>query len=390
MSSVPETYGTENSFRMIVAGGGTGGHLFPGIAIAQAFLARHSKNRVLFINAGRPLEVEVLSRLGWPHEVIPVEGLKGRGLWNQLQALIKTPKAISRSRRLIKAFDPHVVLGVGGYSAGPVVLTAWLLGVATVLHEQNQLPGLTNRLLRRIVDRIYLTFPDDAGRFDAAKTVVTGNPVRDEILVLGSAPKTHDDRRFTVLILGGSQGARAINQAMVEALPYLADRPQLVVVHQTGREEESQVAGAYKAAGVQANVQAFFNNVAEQYQQADLIICRAGATTVAEITTVGRAAIFVPYPFAADDHQTCNARALVDTGAAEMVHEAQLNGRILAEKIQYLMDHRSRLSDMAAKALSLGRPDATLAIISDLYKLIEGQAIKRRDALRDRQEENVS
>lgn len=372
MPSVFEPYGAAQSFRMIVAGGGTGGHLFPGIAIAQAFLARHSKNQVLFVNAGRPLEVEVLSRLGWPYEVIRVEGLKGRGLWNQFRSLIKMPKAVLQSRRLIKAFDPHVVLGVGGYSAGPVVLAAWLSGVATVLHEQNQLPGLTNRLLRRIVKRIYLTFPDAAGRFDATKTLVTGNPVRDEILVLGETPKTQHDERFTVLVLGGSQGARAINQAMVAALPYLAERQEMVVVHQTGREEEAVVAEAYDRAGIQARVQAFFNNVAEQYQQADLIICRAGATTVAEITAVGRAAIFVPYPFAADDHQTCNARALVDAGAAEMVPESQLEGKGLAEKILDLMDHRSRLSEMAAKALSLGRPDATLTIIGDIYKLIGG------------------
>ncbi len=372
MSSVLEPYGAESSFRMIVAGGGTGGHLFPGIAIAQAFLARHADNRVLFINAGRPLEVDVLTRLGWAYETIPVEGLKGRGLWNQTRALYKMPMALIHSRRLIKAFDPHVVLGVGGYSAGPVVLAAWLSGVTTVLHEQNQLPGLTNRLLRRIVNRIYLTFPDDAGRFEADKTVLSGNPVRDEILVLGAEPKFHDDQRFTVLVLGGSQGARAINQAMLEALPFMAERPALKIVHQTGREEERLVADAYEAAGIEAEVQVFFNNMAEHYEQADLIVCRAGATTVAEITTVGRAAIFIPYPFAADDHQTCNARALVDAGAAEMVPETQLNGKVLSEKILDLMAHRSRLSDMAAKALSLGRPDATLTIIGDLYKLIGG------------------
>lgn len=372
MSTVLEPYGAETSFRMIVAGGGTGGHLFPGIAIAQAFLARHAGNRVLFINAGRPLEVEVLSRLGWPYETIPVEGLKGRDVWNQIRALVKTPVALLHAIKLIRAFDPRVVLGVGGYSAGPVVLAAWLLGITTVLHEQNQLPGLTNRLLRRIVKRIYLTFPDEAGRFDAAKTVLSGNPVRDEILVLGNQPRAHDDHCFTILVLGGSQGAQAINQAMVAAAPRLAGRGALKIVHQSGREEERMVSDAYAAAGIAADVNVFFNNMAEQYQQADLIVCRAGATTVSEITTVGRAAIFVPYPFAADDHQTCNARALVDAGAAEMIPEAELDGQVLAEKILSLMDHRSRLSDMAARALSLGRPDATLIIIGDLYKLIGG------------------
>lgn len=376
MAGVLEPYHQKPGRRMIVAGGGTGGHLFPGIAVAQAFLARHPRNRVLFINAGRPLEVDVLARLGWPRQTIPIEGIKGRGIWRQVRAVMKTPWAIRRSWTMIKAFEPDVVLGVGGYSAGPVVTAAWLSGVPTALHEQNQLPGLTNRLLRRIVHRIYLTFEDKARRFDIRKTIVTGNPVRDEILALGALPKpAADPGVFNVLILGGSQGARAINQAMVAALPLLKGCTGLKVVHQTGIDDEPWVAGAYAQAGMAAKVQSFFNDMAGEYQRADLIVCRAGATTVAEITTVGRAALFIPFPFAADDHQTVNARSLVDAGAAEMITQKDLNGEVLARKIGAFADDRSRLAAMAAMARSLGRPEAALTIVNDLYALMERQSV---------------
>jgi UDP-N-acetylglucosamine--N-acetylmuramyl-(pentapeptide) pyrophosphoryl-undecaprenol N-acetylglucosamine transferase len=373
MPGVLEPYNVGRGRRMIVAGGGTGGHLFPGIAVAQAFLARHHRNRVLFINAGRPLEVSVLDRLGWPHRAIPIEGIKGRGLWRQVRAMSKTPRAVWRSRDLINDFEPDVVLGVGGYSAGPVVAAAWMLGVPTALHEQNQLPGLTNRLLRRIVNRIYLSFEDDAHRFDTRKTVMTGNPVRDEILALGALPKpTGDPTAFNVLVLGGSQGARAINQAMAAALPLLKGCTGLNVVHQTGPEDEPWVARAYAEAGVVARVQAFFDDMAGQYQGAALIVCRAGATTVAEITAVGRAALFIPFPFAADDHQTGNARALVDAGAAEMIRQQDLSGELLAQKILGFARNRPQLVEMAGRARSLGRPEAALTIVNDIYALMEG------------------
>ncbi len=373
MPNVLEPGGASRGRKMIVAGGGTGGHLFPGIAVAQAFMARHHRNRVLFINAGRPFEREVLDRLGWRRETIPIEGIKGRGFLRQARAMFKVPLAVWRAGSLIKAYEPDVVFGVGGYSAGPVVLAAWMQGVRTAVHEQNQLPGLTNRLLRRIVDRIYLTFEDATGRFDAGKTLVTGNPVRDEILALGGQPKpTEDAAVFNVFILGGSQGAQAINQAMVAALPMLKDCTGLRVVHQTGPADETWVGQAYAKAGIAGVVQAFFEDVAGQYQRADLIVCRAGATTVAEITAVGRAALFVPFPFAADDHQTSNARALVEAGAAEMIAQQELSGEALAEKIKRFAQNRSQLTSMAIRARSLGRPEAALTIVHDLYALAGG------------------
>jgi UDP-N-acetylglucosamine--N-acetylmuramyl-(pentapeptide) pyrophosphoryl-undecaprenol N-acetylglucosamine transferase len=359
-------------YRLVVAGGGTGGHLFPGIAVAQAFRARHADNRVLFINAGRPLEVGVLSGLGYEQYAISIAGIKGRGLGQQIAAACKIPGAVWSAGRIVARFGADLVLGVGGYSAGPVVTAAKIKGIPTVLHEQNRLPGLTNRILGRMVDRIYLTFEESREYFDAAKVRVSGNPVRNEILSLASQPVVVEEGLpFTVFVAGGSQGAHAINQAVVEALPELQGLQYLRFVHQTGPQDEAPVSQAYRLQGIQAQVQSFFNDMASQYAQADMIICRAGATTVAEITVAGKAAIFVPFPFAADDHQTQNALALADVGAAEMIRQEDLNGAVLARMIKGYMENPVLLTEMAAKARALGRPEAARVIVDDMYALLE-------------------
>jgi UDP-N-acetylglucosamine--N-acetylmuramyl-(pentapeptide) pyrophosphoryl-undecaprenol N-acetylglucosamine transferase len=372
MRKKSETTETASGYRLIVAGGGTGGHLFPGIAVAQVFRSRQADNQVLFVNAGRPLEVDVLSHLGWAHQAIPIEGIKGRGRWRQLAAACKIPGAVARAAGIVKRFQAHIVLGVGGYSAGPVVTAAKLRGVPTVLHEQNRLPGVTNRILGRLVDRIYLTFDESREYFDSAKVRVSGNPVRDEILSLASRPvEVPEQGPFTLLVAGGSQGAHAINQAVVEALSELKQLPAMRYVHQTGPQDEEVVRQAYRQAGIEARVQAFFDDMADQYAQADMIICRAGATTVAEITVAGKAAVFVPFPHAADDHQTQNALALADIGAAEMIRQEELSGPRLAEMIKGYMQNRVLLTEMAAKARALGRPDAARVIVDDMYALLE-------------------
>ena len=372
MRKKPDITATEPGYRLIVAGGGTGGHLFPGIAVAQVFRSRQAGNQVLFVNAGRPLEVGVLSHLGWAYQAIPIEGIKGRGRWRQLAAACKIPGAIGRAAGIVKRFQTDIVLGVGGYSAGPVVTAARLRGIPTVLHEQNRLPGVTNRILGRLVDRIYLTFDESREYFDAAKVRVSGNPVRDEILRLASRPvEVPEQGPFTLLVAGGSQGAHAINQAVVEALPELKPLQAIRCVHQTGPQDEQMVRDAYHQAGVEARVQAFFDDMADQYAQADLIICRAGATTVAEITVAGKAAIFIPFPHAADDHQTQNALALADIGAAEMIRQQELSGSLLAGMVRGYMQNRVLLTEMAAKARALGRPDAAKVIVDDMYALLE-------------------
>ena len=357
--------------RLVVAGGGTGGHLFPGIAIAQAFINRHPQNQVLFVNAGRPLEKKVLSDLGWPQRAISIEGIKGRGRWSQIQAAMKVPGAMWKAWRILRAFKADVVLSVGGYSAGPVTAVATLCGIPAVLHEQNRLPGVTNRILGRLVDRVYLTFEESVEHFDPTKVKVCGNPVRDEILSLAAEQDdSKDDDAFTVLIVGGSQGAQAINKAVVEALPDLTGVEELRWVHQTGADDEEMVRTAYVQSGIDATVRSFFSDMAEIYRQADLIICRAGATTVAEITIIGKAAIFVPFPFAADDHQTRNAQALVDAGAAEMIGQEKLSGDRLARLIKGYKENPVLLTEMAAKACALGRPEAARDVVDDIFKLL--------------------
>jgi len=358
-------------YRMVVAGGGTGGHLFPGIAIAQAFKSRHPEAAVLFVNAGRPLETEVLARLGWPQQAISIEGIKGRGRWRQIKAAFKVPGAIWSAWRILGRFKADMVLSVGGYSAGPVATAATLRGISTVLHEQNRLPGVTNRILGRLVDRVYLSFEESREYFDNAKVKVSGNPVRDEILALADQPAdVGHGRAFTVLVVGGSQGAHAINQAVVDAVQALNGVQGIHLVHQTGPQDEAQIKAAYARLGVSATVKAFFSDMAEQYRRADMIICRAGATTVAEITVVGKAAVFVPFPFAADDHQTQNAQALADAGAAEMIRQEELSASALAKLIEGYKENPVLLTEMAAKARALGHPEAARVIVDDMTELL--------------------
>ncbi|MFZ1955209.1 MAG: undecaprenyldiphospho-muramoylpentapeptide beta-N-acetylglucosaminyltransferase [Desulfobacterales bacterium] len=365
--------------RLLIAGGGTGGHLFPGIAIAREFMARNAQNAVLFVSTGNPFERKTLSRAGFPLETVSVAGLKGRGIWQKIKSLALIPLGIVQSGWIIKSFKPDLVLGVGSYAAGPVVLTAWMTGIPVVLHEQNILPGITNRALARFARRIYVSFENTAGRFDTTKVRLTGNPVRREILSPAAAEDREDDRRpdrasaLNILIAGGSQGAHAINMAVVAALPLVRQKERLRIVHQTGAADEDHVRAAYAAQGVNAVVGAFFDDMDRRYRQADLIICRAGATTVAEITAVGKAAIFIPFPFAADDHQKLNAEALAAQGAAEMIEEKHLAPADLAERIDRFANDRLALDRMADQARKLGRPEAARLIVDDCYEQIKKQ-----------------
>jgi UDP-N-acetylglucosamine--N-acetylmuramyl-(pentapeptide) pyrophosphoryl-undecaprenol N-acetylglucosamine transferase len=359
------------ALRVVIAGGGTGGHLFPGLAIAQEFMARNKSNTVVFISTGNPLERSVLGQTDFRLEPVTAEGIKGRGLWNQARSALKIPKGIIEALRILRNYKPDLTVGLGSYSAGPVVLGAWLLRTKIVLHEQNILPGITNRILAPFADRIYVSFDDTRARFARHKIRLTGNPVRRELLnnhdVEAVAPELE---KFCVLIIGGSQGAHSINTTLVEALDHLTHKGGLYFIHQTGPADEQMVAEAYRRQNVAARVQAFFRHMGPLYKQADLIICRAGATTVAEVTAMGKAVIFIPFPFAADDHQTLNAATLADRGAAELVHEKDMNAGDLAQKIEYYAAHPQALEAMAAKAGRLGHPDAARHIVDDCYQLL--------------------
>ena len=361
--------------RIVIAGGGTGGHLFPGIAVAQEFEARNAASRIIFVSTGNPLEKSVLSKTGYPLQTITVAGIKGRGLWNQVKSVAKIPKGILEANRILKDFSPDLTVGLGSYSAGPVVFTAWLRRIPIVVQEQNILPGITNRILSRFANRIYVSFENTKSNMDSRKVQWTGNPVRRELLEYSHhhAEEVSEDAGngfFTILIIGGSQGAHRINTAVIEALGHLEDKEHLHFVHQTGAADEQPVKESYRRNHIRCTVQSFFDNMAELYSRADLLICRAGATTVAEITALGKAVIFIPFPYAADNHQVLNAGTLAENGAAEMIIEKDLSGQILSKKIAYYSSHKEALNVMAAKARRFGNPDAARNILDDCYRLL--------------------
>ena len=361
--------------RIVIAGGGTGGHLFPGIAVAQAFRQRNANNRVLFVGTGNRLEASALSRSGFALRAIAIEGLRSRGIRRQVRALVKIPGALHTSIRILKAFRPDLVLGVGGYSAGPVAVAAWLLRKPMAIQEQNIVAGITNRLLAGLADRIYVSFMPPPKGFNPSKTVHSGNPVRSDMgRVRQAGPRRHCGPGpidpFTVLVIGGSQGAHRINRAVADCLPDLEDRQAYRFVHQTGTRDEIWVRRAYARHGVRARVQPFFTDMAACYGGADLVVGRAGATTVAEVTTVGRAMICIPFPQAAGNHQWLNARCLAAAGAAEMIVEARLSAKRLGRRFYHLRRQPALLDRMAARARDLGRPDAAARIVEDCYGLI--------------------
>ncbi len=351
---------------LLIAGGGTGGHLFPGVAVADELRALSPGLSLAFVATGKVLEREVLGRAGYRLEALTVRAFRGAGLLDRLKSLMVLPGAVWQARGLLAKYRPSCVLAVGGYAAFPLGLAAWLKGVPLLVQEQNAVPGLTNRLLSRLARRVFISFAAAERHFPAGKSLLTGNPVRPDLLEearAAQAERPAPTQVFRVLVLGGSQGAHSINLAVMAALPLLADRrPRLHIVHQTGAGDEEQVRRAYAEQGQPGEVAAFFKDMGRRYGLAHLCICRAGAGTACELTAVGRASALAPYPFAAGDHQTMNARALAEAGAAVMIPDAQLSGPRLAELIAGLMDEPRRLAEMEAAAAALGRPLAAREI----------------------------
>lgn len=362
--------GDSPGLAMVIAGGGTGGHLFPGVAIAEEFLGRNPANRVLFIGTERGLERRVLSGLGLPLRTLKVEGLKGRGPLGILGSLFKIPGSLFESFRILREFRPAVVVGVGGYASGPAVLAARLMGMKTAIAEQNAFPGLTNRILGRIAHRIFVAFPESAHWFPAGRTRVTGNPIRIAFLA-ERADGLKKDPRFTLLIFGGSQGAHAVNQAVIAALEGLAPlKDRIRFIHQTGEKDREAVAKAYREGGFTAEVAPFIAEMAAAYRTADLLICRAGATSIAEMTAGGKASILIPFPFAVNDHQTKNAELLARAGAALMIPERELNGPGLAAIIGRLHGHPDEIRRMETASAAMGNSRAAAAIVDACLELV--------------------
>ncbi len=359
----------ESALKVLIAGGGTGGHLFPGIAIAEAFRKRNRATEILFVGTERGLEKRVLGPLGFRLQTLDVEGIKGRGLRNKLRAALKLPGSMLAASRIVRSFSPDLVVGVGGYSSGPVVLAAALAGIPTAVAEQNAVPGTTNRILGRFADRVFLSFRDDANVFAPRKSRITGNPIRSAFLLDQEAPE-RTDGRFSVLIFGGSQGARAINAAALAALDGLSDiRDGIRIVHQTGEREREEVERGYRTKGFAAEVVPFIADMPAAFRAADLVICRAGATSIAELTASGKAAVLIPFPFAVADHQTQNARVLAEAGAAEMVKESDLTGERLVGIIRRYRQRPETLKEMAERARKLGNPGAADDIVNECVEL---------------------
>lgn len=357
--------------RVILAGGGTGGHLFPGIAVYEELKRREPELETLFVGTSRGLETRVVPQLNERLECLQVMPLKGRSPQELMKSLWALPQAGLEARRILRRFRPSLVLGMGGYAAGPLVATAAMMGIPTALLEQNAHVGLTNRMLARFIDRAYLSFEETALVFAAHKVRVVGNPVRRSFVNMGHMarvdPAAFEMRARRVLVIGGSQGARVLNQLVPEALAQAGLASLGVeVVHQTGQAMCEVVRARYEELGIRATVTPFIEDMARAYASAALVIGRAGATSLAEICAVGRPSILVPFPSAADDHQWHNARALEARGAALAFREQGLDVDTLAKAVARLLADDAERRRMADAARALGRPDAAAAIVDDL------------------------
>jgi UDP-N-acetylglucosamine--N-acetylmuramyl-(pentapeptide) pyrophosphoryl-undecaprenol N-acetylglucosamine transferase len=352
---------------VVIAGGGTGGHLYPGLAVAREIVRQRPDAVVTFAGTSRGLEATVVPREGFALDVIRSAGLKGRSLVARLRGVAILGPSARDAWAVVSRRRPSVVVGVGGYSSGPVVLIAAIRRVPTMVLEQNAVPGLTNRLLARVADAAAVSYDDTRSFFKRA--FVSGNPVRAEFFAVGE-PAPLEGRGPRLLVLGGSQGAHAINVAMVAASSLLAARlPNLTVVHQTGTKDLELVRAGYERSRLQARVEAFLDPVVEAVRDADLILCRAGATTLAELAASGRAPILVPFPAATDDHQTKNAEVLARAGAAVLIHERELSAEGLTEAIAALARDPARLRQMRSSVRAFARPNAAADIAARIQEL---------------------
>jgi UDP-N-acetylglucosamine--N-acetylmuramyl-(pentapeptide) pyrophosphoryl-undecaprenol N-acetylglucosamine transferase len=352
--------------RIIIAGGGTGGHVIPALAIAQQLKTQFGAE-VLFIGTARGIETRLVPQAGFPLELIQVGALKNVSLLTRAKTMFDLPRAIAASSRMLSEFDPEVVIGVGGYASGPAMVAAIRRRLPTLAFEPNVVPGFANRMIAHWVSAAAVHFEETCRYFPHCR--VTGVPVRAAFFSIppkiGGTP--------TLLVFGGSQGARAINQATIESLAGLrAQIPGIHVIHQTGQRDYEHVLAAYQQSGISGEVHKFIDDMPGTFRRADLLVCRSGASTVGEIAAAGKPAIFVPFPAAADDHQNVNARALERVGAAVVVEESNLGAAYLVETIAALIGDSGRLASMSAAARSLAHPRAVEEIVEMVARLAGG------------------
>jgi len=352
--------------KIMIMAGGTGGHVFPALAVADVLKQRGVN--VFWMGTAHGIEARLVPEAGYPLTTISVQGLRGNGILGWLTAPFKLVKAVYEAFTVMRVLQPELVLGLGGFASGPGGVAAWLLRKPIVIHEQNAIPGLTNKLLARLARRVLQGFPDS---FSDAEWV--GNPVRESIAQLVEPKERiakHDVIR--ILVLGGSLGAKALNTVVPKALSLLAEDMSLDIKHQCGEKHLEDCQQNYQSADVEADLVPFIENMAAAYEWADLIICRAGALTLAEVSAAGVATILVPYPYAVDDHQTHNAAALVKAGAAILIQESELSEQVLASEIQRIASHKNELITMAEAARSQAKPEAANTIADICMAVTDG------------------
>ena len=365
--------GVKGELTLMIAGGGTGGHIYPAIAIAREYLARNASRSVVFVGTEKGLEKQIVPKAGFPLEFISVGGLKGKGGLDLLRNLARLPMGFVQAWRLIGRYRPAVVLGVGGYSSGPVLVAAALRRVPTMIHEQNAYPGLTNRLLAKVVRTVAVAFSDALPRLKRTDGVVTGNPIRKEFFEV-SRPVVAAPRK-QLLIFGGSQGSRTLNEAMTGALLFMAPlKDTLQIVHQTGPKDVAAVTAAYRdSAFAGSRIVPYLDPIVDEIAAADLIVARAGAMTIGELAAVGRASILIPFAAATNNHQEMNARVVEQAGGAIVITESELTPERLAGAISTVLGDPTRVARMGESAKTLSSQNATSNIVDLIDKIQRNQ-----------------
>lgn len=358
--------------RLLLAGGGTGGHLYPAMAVGQAWREHYGEEAdLLFVGTADRMEAKAVPRAGERLETIDITGIIGLSGWRKILGILRLPRALFQAVGIVRRFKPDVVLGAGGFASGPTVMAAWMMGYPTAILEQNSMPGFTNRILGKFVKRIYTQFHATAAWFSPAKVRALGNPVRLDQLEPANDREVCSDETIHVLVLGGSQGAQALNDALPAAIAAMPEplQARVSVIHQAGPKKALEpIEEAYAQTQAKAAVFPFLDDMPQRYAWSDLCICRAGAMTVTELAVAGRGAVFIPFPLATHDHQRHNALELVEKGAARIVDQAHLDPK-LAQTLEELTDDPGSLEAMASAARQLARPEAARAIAKELAEL---------------------
>ncbi len=361
---------------LIVTGGGTGGHVFAGVSIADEWKKNYPTSRILFIGAQGAIEEKTVPRAGYPLELLSLGALKGVSIGKRISTLIKIPFALLKSLFILIRERPSAVVGVGGYASGPVVLMAWLVGwiwgCRIGILEQNAVPGLTNRLLGGFANQVFCAFPGIDQKFDPKKALVTGNPIRKEIQTLPAAPRTP----FSIFIFGGSQGAMGINTLVLEMLPLIQDlKGKVEITHQTGDRDYDRVKAGYEKAGFPARVEKFIHDMQACYAKASVVICRSGSSTLAELAAVGRAAILIPFPQAADNHQEKNARLFEEAQAVKVLLQGKSKGSDLEALIRSYVKDATPLQEMENRIKKFHTHSAAHIIVKSIHPSTEARGL---------------